>query len=568
MKKILIVCLSLLLCSLFLINTNSVFASEQTVIEAFAHYEFEDVNNYGKDSSKHGFDLKKVNTSINNDAIQLLVDENDDDGYVSIRRDQDENGVTKGSGAYLYAPQQGNSSYDFSDMITGSYTFSMKFRSDNTIGEGDVYAISFGRYNSCLTVVPWKNGLSIQLNNIEFAEGTSLEEKQEYCAQQLYEISCSTLEWIDLSITADSDTNESCVYINGELIYKETLKDVKLTSSGMEDYTFAIGAQCNIYGASAQQFGNVDIKDLVIYDCCLSAENILNVIFGQDAVLEKQPTDIIYVKSVETLNPATIDLEITDVNTFDSIMENSLPEKVKVTLSNNVDRSYPVYWFVGQDQTIRGYVQCGFVNPSLSEIELQYEYVAKFEYDDKLVTISDIKLDGAEYVPGTPITSAKHMIYFKLEVAEGAVVNSVSCLGMDWEAEDDGTYYIDIAEGGLIVIDAEKESYTVTYMDGSEKLSISKYTEGGSEYLKEFTKDGYTFVGWYLDAALTEEFTGLDYENPSNIVLYAKWQPLSNGKTSDDKSNNTVIIVLAIGGSVLVLGGIVTYILIKKKKKN
>ena len=119
MKKLLsTLILSLTCCAAVAISfneTKSVNAGEDVKIEAFAHYEFEDSSNPGKDSSKHGFDLKKASTSPNQNAMQMLKDGND--GYVSIRRDQEANGVTKGTGAYLYAPQQGNTPYDFSDMI-------------------------------------------------------------------------------------------------------------------------------------------------------------------------------------------------------------------------------------------------------------------------------------------------------------------------------------------------------------------------------------------------------------------------------------------------------------------
>ena len=148
MKKLLsTLILSLTCCGALAVSVNevkSVNADEDVKIEAFAHYEFEDASNPGKDSSKHGFDLLKASTSPNQNAMQMLSDNGD--GYVSIRRDQEANGQTKGTGAYLYAPQQGNTKYDFSDMINKSYTVSFTFKSDNSISLGDVYSLSFGRY--------------------------------------------------------------------------------------------------------------------------------------------------------------------------------------------------------------------------------------------------------------------------------------------------------------------------------------------------------------------------------------------------------------------------------------
>lgn len=556
MKKNISMILMTVLCASLFIAPMSVSADNNTVIKPFAHYKFDDANHYGKDSSSHGFHLEQASTSGNRNAMQLLSDGKD--GYISIRRDQKENGETKGTGAYLYAPKQGNTSYDFSDMVKGSYTFSMKFRSDNTTGFGDVYAISFGPYTQCLTVIPWRNGIEVQLNNIEFAPGSTPEEKIEFCENNKFFVAYSTKNWIDLSIVADADSKESRVYINGQIIYEDNLPGVKLTSSANDDYAFCIGAQCNIYGASAQQFGNVDIKDLVIYDCALSQENIANVIKGKDAVLEKQPSETVYVTAIEEIDATAFDLQITDANPFETILEGGLPSKMKVTLSNGITRSFPVYWYPGNNDTIRGYIQSGYMNPSAFETEMKCGYVAKFDYDEDSVTISEVKLDGQDYVPGTEITPAKHTLSFKLDVTGGATLNSVSYYGMEWEPEDDGTYYVDIAEGGLITIDIDKATYTVTYMDGREKLSTSKYTANGMEPLNEVKKDGYTFVGWYLDEELTEAFTALDYANPTNITLYAKWDSVSNG------SPLVVIIASVLGVGVLAGVGV---LLIKKSKK-
>lgn len=567
MKKIIYLLMLICSCVTVILSSKTAYASEETVIEAFAHYEFDDENNLGKDSSKHGFHLIDASTSADKNAMKYLFDETDNDGYISIRRDQKDDGVSKNSGAYLYAPQQGDSNFDFSDMITGSYTFSMKFKCDNSIPYGDGYVISFGRYMSCFTIVPWNNGIEIQLNNVTYSDGKSYDEKYSNCASSTYFVSYSTNDWIDLTVTADTDDNVLCVYINGSLINSFSVSGVKLTSSDYDNYTFSIGAQCTIFGTGAAQFGNVDVKDIQIYDCALSEKNVNNIVNGKNAILEQQYAGEIYVIGVEKLDTSKLDLEITDVNSIDALLSGSLPSKVKVSLSNNVVRSYPAYWYIGEDGTIRAYVQTGFINPSLSEIVLDYKYVAKFEYDEDLVTIYDIKLDGEDYVPGTEITPSKHMVSFKVSVPDGVSVDSVSYYGMDWIAEDDGTYFVDIVEGGLISIDAGKQTFTVTYMDGTEKLSTSKYTEGGNEQLKTFTKDGYTFEGWYLDASFSEEFTGLDYANPTNITLYSKWKSVATGDTTSDGNNTIIFVIIGIAGAIVLTGSVVAFLVIKKRKK-
>ena len=557
MKKILLALLTAV-CGTVLLTSSNVANAEanDVVISPFAHYEFEDASNPGKDSSKHGFDLSVGKTSASATAIQMLDDNGD--GYVSLRRDQYDTGVSKNMGAWLYAPQQGDTPYDFSDMITGSYTVSFTFKANSDFGHGDVYALTFGRYTSCYTITPWAGGVEIQLNNVDLAPGETFDEKQKYVEANKKFYAVSTKDWCNITLTADATTNTHTLYFNGQLLDTLVLPGVKLSSSANDDYTFAIGAQSNIYGNSATQYGNVDVKELAIYDCALSSDNVAAILAGNDAKLANQPADEIYVESIEELDLEEIDLEITDVNTLSDLMSTGLPTKVKATTSNGVQRSYPVYWYGGSNQKICGYIQTGYTNAELKEIELSYNYVAKFDYDADLVTIKNVQLDGVEYVPGTPITSSKHLLSFELELKDGAKLESVEYWDMEVE-EEDGVYYADILEGGLVYINAKSSTYTVTYMDGTEKLSTSKYTAGGNEQLKEFPKDGYTFAGWYLDAELTQEFQGLDYKNPKNITLYAKYVPASSAK----KGCGGAIATSIFGISILAAGLFVS----KKKRK-
>lgn len=556
MKKLLsTLILSLTCCAAVAVSVNDtkpVKANEDVKIEAFAHYEFEDSANPGKDSSKHAFDLVKASTSANQNALQMLKDGND--GYVSIRRDQESNGLTKGTGAYLYAPQQGNSSYDFSDMIRGSYTVSFTFKSDNSIAFGDVYSLTFGRYTSCFSIVPWGNRVEVQLNNLMTAEGETLDEKQKFCEANMKSYNINTNSWTNITVSADADSSKAYVYINGSLRDTVNMPGVALTSYAHDDYVLAIGAQCNIYGGSATQFGNVDVKDLQIYDCALSEANVSKVIAGEDATLANQG-EAIYVDSLEELDMDAIDLGITDVNSLENLTSGALPAKAKVKLSNGVERSYPVYWYESGENKINGYVQCGYLNPSLKEYELQYNYVCKFDYDADLLEVTDIRMDNVTYVPGTPITPARHTVTFKVEAKEGATLESVEYFGMEWSAEDDGTYYVDIAEGAAIVLNAQAKKYTVTYMYNDEKLGTSKYTKNGHEELMSYEKDGYTFEGWYSDKALTTKVTELDRQNMQDITLYAKFVSTSNEPSNSGCKGSvatSLFGLLAIAGALII----------------
>lgn len=46
-------------------------------------------------------------------------------------------------------------------------------------------------------------------------------------------------------------------------------------------------------------------------------------------------------------------------------------------------------------------------------------------------------------------------------------------------------------------------------------------------------------MGWYTDAALTKAFTALDYENPADLSLYAKYEAGNTPVTSDSDSGTS-----------------------------
>lgn len=72
--------------------------------------------------------------------------------------------------------------------------------------------------------------------------------------------------------------------------------------------------------------------------------------------------------------------------------------------------------------------------------------------------------------------------------------------------------------------------YTITYvLDGGTNHSgnPAKFKEtSGIITLEAPVKDGYTFAGWYLDAALTQKISQIDSSIAHDITLYAKWTPI------------------------------------------
>lgn len=75
------------------------------------------------------------------------------------------------------------------------------------------------------------------------------------------------------------------------------------------------------------------------------------------------------------------------------------------------------------------------------------------------------------------------------------------------------------------------QSYTITYVLNGGTNSVynpSAYTsESDTIILRNATRDGYRFEGWYKDSAYTVKVTQIVKGSTGNITLYAKWSPVS-----------------------------------------
>ena len=123
---------------------------------------------------------------------------------------------------------------------------------------------------------------------------------------------------------------------------------------------------------------------------------------------------------------------------------------------------------------------------------------------------------------------------------------------------------------------AAAKKFTVTYKDGDNSLGTSKYTYGGNEAMKTAPeKEGYTFEGWYSDASFSadKKVEALDYNNPANITLYAKYVKTggNSGSGSTDNGGNKggcKSSVAGIGGVAMLMGVAAVYTLARKKKED
>lgn len=78
------------------------------------------------------------------------------------------------------------------------------------------------------------------------------------------------------------------------------------------------------------------------------------------------------------------------------------------------------------------------------------------------------------------------------------------------------------------------EGVTVKYeLDGGTNNPENPLALGEENVvLKQPTKAGYTFEGWYTDAKYTNKITELSVESTSNYILYAKWEKIMVTSTS------------------------------------
>lgn len=70
-------------------------------------------------------------------------------------------------------------------------------------------------------------------------------------------------------------------------------------------------------------------------------------------------------------------------------------------------------------------------------------------------------------------------------------------------------------------------SYTMSFdTNGGDVLAPINYAKGDTKTLNIPRRNGYTFVNWYEDAALTKEYgKSINPQSSGNIMLYAKWTP-------------------------------------------
>ncbi len=120
----------------------------------------------------------------------------------------------------------------------------------------------------------------------------------------------------------------------------------------------------------------------------------------------------------------------------------------------------------------------------------------------------------------------------------GGSIEIADCVGDDTISYEDMlekgqcTYtvkpYVTYAEGELISSSSAVVKYKIMYevnggSNNADNPSIYDYTTA-EVMLRNPTKEGYTFEGWYADAAFSQGITKISGVNIGDLMLYAKWK--------------------------------------------
>ena len=99
------------------------------------------------------------------------------------------------------------------------------------------------------------------------------------------------------------------------------------------------------------------------------------------------------------------------------------------------------------------------------------------------------------------------------------------------------------------------EVYTIAYeADGGENPNTAtEYSVESPVTLKDATKEGYTFEGWYTSADFSEESKVTALDAQGNVTLYAKFTKKSSGGCSSGATASAGMAVLAIACAAVVL---------------
>lgn len=520
--------------------------SEYQDIKPLVWYEFNDKDNLGKDSMGN-FDLKV--------GGKQKIDYNEEGKYITFKRENQ---------SYLYAPAV-TGDKNFSRFITGSYTVSITVNADNSITDGSYYMINTNAYGEGFLIY----GCYGQYTVIYSAGGAAAH-------KLVVNTGVLTDSWVTLTVTVDKTTGLIAFYKNAELLISKTVDNFESFAYDQSRYTFAIGAQATVTDNDGTQYYDGSISDVKVYDYALSARNV------GDLIANAGKTDALKSYSNYcTVTDIEVDLEDVDTvlsknNTLEDIYA-GLPISVKVTDSKGGVQECEVEWLGRKNDKIVGYVKgCEAANVQGLKAEVALSY--KIEMDEfKNGELKDVKLDGEAFdAQGIHQVGVEKTLTFTAQANEYYEVNYITVNDVKLVVGENGVYTVKVSDYALIKTAFSAKKYTITYvLNNGEANETAEYSYGEAKTLDDyFTKAGYVFAGWYTTEDLSgEQFTAIDSNNPTDLVLYAKWtkegehpgtsEPTQSGTENKEGCRSSVadlsvVLMLSMASAISVI--------IKKKR--
>ena len=215
-----------------------------------AHYEFEDAEDLGKDSSPNGNGL-----AVN--------------GNVS----QGKNGVNLAGtgGDVLYAPYEGDTNKDFSDDITGNYTVAFWVAMHSTASQYVVQSSS------------WEGGFSV-------AYGSDTLYVKAGVGESAMTVGINQNTWHHVAVVANDVAGKAYLYVDGQL--KQTVDRVSESFTMAADGTvFTIGGQSNPNDGWFANSANASFDDFRIYSGAMSSTDVQGLLAEADVQAGEDASD-------------------------------------------------------------------------------------------------------------------------------------------------------------------------------------------------------------------------------------------------------------------------------------
>lgn len=183
--------------------------------------------------------------------------------------------------------------------------------------------------------------------------------------------------------------------------------------------------------------------------------------------------------------------------------------------------------------TITGWDQANFTYTTYTPPTYTITFSGNGNTGGSMTNVSGIPCEGSTTLATNGYTRTGYTFTnWKTNVAVTANSFSVDANG----SVDNKATISNVKSSITLTAQWKANTYTITYKDGGntnfsgthESGYPTTHTYGTATTLKNATKTGYIFGGWYKESTCTNKVTSLDATAyTANIILYAKWTPIT-----------------------------------------